>query len=66
MEEGEEASSHYKEVEGRNTRIGNVETESNGHKGRGEKETLLETMKNLKIEVQSYKEVNKRMMREKS
>jgi hypothetical protein len=66
MEEGEGASSHDKEVEGQNTRIGNAETESNGCKGRGEQETLLETVKSLKIEVQSYKEDNERLMREKS
>jgi hypothetical protein len=32
---------------------------------RGEKETLLETMRSLKIEVHSYKEENERLMREK-
>jgi hypothetical protein len=66
MEEGEGASSHDKEVERQNTRIGNVETESNERKGRGEQEILLETMKSLKIEVQSYKENNEMLMREKS
>jgi hypothetical protein len=52
--------------EGQNTRVGNAETESNGHKGRGEKETLIETVRSLKIEVQSYKVDNERLMREKS
>jgi hypothetical protein len=65
MEEGEGASSHDKEVEGLNTRIGNVETDSNGCKERGEEETLIETVKILKIEVQRYKEDNERLMREK-
>jgi hypothetical protein len=65
MEEGEGASSHDKEVEGLNTRIGNVETDSNGCKERGEEETLIETVKSLKIEVQRYKEDNERLMREK-
>jgi seryl-tRNA synthetase len=37
---------------------------SNGHKRRGEQETLIETMISLKIEVQSYKEDNEKMMRE--
>jgi hypothetical protein len=36
MEEGKGASSHDKEVEGQNTKFGNVETESNGRKGKGE------------------------------
>jgi hypothetical protein len=31
--------------------VGNAETESNGHKGRGEKETLIETVRSLRIEV---------------
>jgi hypothetical protein len=66
MEEGEGASSHDKEAEGQNIRVGNAETESNGHKGRGEQETLIETVRSLKIEVQSYKEDNERLMREKS
>jgi hypothetical protein len=34
MEEGEGDSSHEKEAEGQNTRVGNAETESNGHKGK--------------------------------
>jgi hypothetical protein len=66
MEEGEGASSRDREVEGQNTRVGNAETKSNGHKGRGENETLIETVKSLKIEVQSYKVDNERLMREKS
>jgi hypothetical protein len=49
MEEGEGASSRDREVEGQNTRVGNVETESNGRKGRGEQETLIETVRSLKI-----------------
>jgi hypothetical protein len=64
MEEGKGASNHDKEVEGQNTKIGNAETESNGCKVRVEQETLLETVKSLKIEVQSYKEDNERLMRE--
>jgi hypothetical protein len=34
MEEGEGASSNEKEVEGQNTRVGNVEIDSNGCKGK--------------------------------
>jgi hypothetical protein len=65
MEEGEGASIHDKEAEVQNTRVGNAETESNGHKGKGEQETLIETVRSLKIEVQRYKADNERMMREK-
>ena len=49
--EGKGASSHDKEVKGKNTRVGNVETESNGCKGKGEQETLIKMVRNLKIEV---------------
>jgi hypothetical protein len=66
MEEGEGASSHDKEAKGQNTRFGNAEIESNGHKGKGEKETLIEMVRSLKMEVQSYKADNERLMREKS
>ena len=66
MEEDEGASNHDKEVEGQNTRVGNVETQSNGRKEKGDLETLIETVRILKTEVQSYKEDNERLMREKS
>jgi FtsZ-binding cell division protein ZapB len=66
MREGEEASSHEKEAEGQNTGINNAETESNGRTEKGEQETLIETVRILKMEVQSYKADNERLMREKS
>jgi hypothetical protein len=66
MEEGEGASIHDKEAEGQNTRVGNAETDSNGHKGKGEKETSIEMVRSLKMEVQRNKEDNERLMREKS
>ena len=65
MEEGEGGSSHDKEAKGQNTRVGNAETESNGRKGKGEQETLIEMVRSLKMEAQSYKADNERMMREK-
>ena len=66
MEQDEGVSSHDREAEVQNTRVCNVEIDSNGQKGRGEKEILIETVRNLKIEVQSYKEDNERLMRKKS
>jgi len=65
MEEGKGASSHEKEAKGQNTRIGNGETKSNGCKEKGDQETLIEMVRILKIEVQSYKEDNEKLMREK-
>jgi hypothetical protein len=66
MEEGKGASSHDKEAEGQNTRVGNAEIESNGCKGKGEHETLIEMLRSLNMEVHSYKANNERLMREKS
>jgi hypothetical protein len=51
MEEGEGAFNHDKEAEIQNTRVGNMETKSNGHKRRGEQENLIENVRSLKIEV---------------
>jgi hypothetical protein len=64
MEEGEGASSHDKEAKVQNIRVGNAETKSNRKKARGKKETLIETVRSLKIEVKSYKVDNERLMRE--
>jgi hypothetical protein len=66
MEEGKGASNHDKDIEGQNTRIGNAETDSNGHKGKGKKETLTKMVRSVNMEVQSYKADNERLMREKS
>jgi hypothetical protein len=65
MEEDEGAFNHEKESEGQNTRIGNAKIESNGRKERGDRETLKETVRSLKMEVQSYKADNEKLMREK-
>jgi len=50
MEEGEGASSHDKEAKGQNIRVGNAKIESNRHKANGEQETLIETVRIMKIE----------------
>jgi hypothetical protein len=55
MEEGEGASSHDKEAEGQNTRVGNAEIESNGCKEKEKQETLIEMVRSLKMEMQSCK-----------
>jgi hypothetical protein len=65
-EEGKVASNHDKEAEGQNTRVGNAETKSSGCKEKGEHETLMEMIRILNMEVQSYKADNERLMREKS
>jgi hypothetical protein len=64
MEEGEGYFSHDKEAKGQNISVDNAETKSNGHRSRGEQETLIDIVRSLKIEVQSYKEKNEQLMRE--
>jgi len=66
MEEGVGPFSHGKEAKGQNFSVGNAETWSNGHKSKGEQETSIETMRILRIEVNSYKAYNERLMREKN
>jgi hypothetical protein len=66
MEEGEGAFSHDQEAKGQNISVGNEETKSNWYRGRGEQETLIEIVRRLRIEVQSYKKYNENMMREKN
>jgi hypothetical protein len=58
MEGKEGAFSHEKEAKGKNICVGNAETKSNGHRSRGEQETLIKIVRILRIEVQSYKENN--------
>ncbi len=59
-EEGELPSDE--EVGRRNYTIGNEEMDSDGHVGRKESATLVETVKSLQKEVQSYKADNERML----
>jgi hypothetical protein len=55
MEEGEGASRCERESKGQNFSVGNAKMKSNGHRSLGENETLIDTMRSLRIEVQSYK-----------
>jgi hypothetical protein len=64
MEEGEGTFSDDKEANSQNIGVGNAKIESNGHKSRGEQETLIDTTRSMQIEVQSYKVDNERLMRE--
>jgi hypothetical protein len=55
---------HEDEVRGMNVSLGNVETESNGHKeGRVESIDLVETIKSLQRDVLSYKVDNEKLMK---
>jgi hypothetical protein len=51
MEEGEGAFNQDKATQGQNISVRNAETESNGHRDRGEQETLIDTVRSPKIEV---------------
>jgi hypothetical protein len=63
MEDAEGAYSHERESKGQNISVGNVETKSNGHRSRVEPTELVETMRSLRMEVQSYRDDNEKIMR---
>jgi hypothetical protein len=63
MEDAQGSYIHEEEVKGLHVNMGNAETESNGHRSRVEPVELVETMRSLQKEVQSYREDNERMMR---
>lgn len=54
MEDAHGTHSHEEEVWGLNISLGNEEIESNGHRSRSKPVELIETMKSLRVEVQSY------------
>jgi hypothetical protein len=56
MEEEDRAFSREREAKGQNISVGNVETQSNGHESIVEPEILIDIVRILGIEVQSYKE----------
>jgi hypothetical protein len=49
MEAGEGSFGHEKEAKGQNNSVGNAKIKSNGHRRRGEQETLIETVRILRI-----------------
>jgi hypothetical protein len=59
MEDAQGSYNHEEEVIGLHVSMGNVETESNGRRGRQEPVT----MRSLHREVQSYREDNERIMK---
>ena len=63
MEEGEFHCNLGEEVRGLNISIGNEEIEYNVHREIIELAKLVETMRSLRMEVQSYRECNERLIR---
>jgi hypothetical protein len=51
------------DIQGLHVSMGNVETESNGHRNKVEFVELAKTMKRMQKEVQSYRAINERMTR---
>ena len=62
MDREEEELPSDEEVGRRNYTIGNEEMDSDGHVGQKESATLVETVKSLQKEVQSYKADNERIL----
>jgi predicted RNase H-like nuclease (RuvC/YqgF family) len=63
MDDAQGSYNHEDEIKGLHISLGNVETESNGHRSRVEYVKLAKTMKRLQREVKSYKEENERLIR---
>ena len=54
---------HEKYAMGENFRIGNAETESNGRRFQDTPPDFVGTMRSLKVEIQSYRAYNKRLIK---
>jgi 50S ribosomal subunit-associated GTPase HflX len=66
MEEAHRTYIHEAEVMGLCVSMGNVGTESNGHgEGKEESMNLVETIKSLQRDIQSYKASDERLMKSK-
>jgi hypothetical protein len=66
MEDAQGAYNHEDEIRGMYVNMGNEGTNSNGHgEGKEESMNLVETIKSLQKDVQSYKVDNERLMKSK-
>jgi len=63
MDDAQGSYIHRDEIIGLNINLGNAEIEFNGHRRRVEPMELVETMRSLNKEVQSYREENERLIR---
>jgi hypothetical protein len=63
MEDAQGSYSHGDEVIGLHVSVGNAKIKSNGHKNIVEPVELVETMRSLQKEAQSYRADNEKMMR---
>jgi len=63
MQDGQDPDSHEEEDKGSNISAGIENTKSNGHKERIEPLELIETMRSLKIEMQSCRANNERILK---
>jgi len=63
LEDAQGTHSHEEEEKGLNINLGNEETWSNGHRSRAKPMELIQTMKSLRMEVQSYKNDNEIIIR---
>jgi predicted RNase H-like nuclease (RuvC/YqgF family) len=63
MKDAQGAFSHEKEAKGQNISVGDEETKSNGHRSRVEPTKLVQSMRCLRMEVQSYRADNEKIMR---
>ena len=63
MEYAQGSYNHGDEIKGLHINLENVETESNRHRSKVEPMELIETMRSLQKEVQSYRADNEELIR---
>ena len=63
MDEGEFPYNHGEDAKGQDMSVGNAETKTNGHRENVNPREFVETMRSLRMEVQSYREDNERLLK---
>ena len=63
MNDAQDPYEHEEDAMGENVRVGNVETESNGRRFQDTPLDFVATMRSLRVEMQSYKEDNERLVK---
>ena len=63
MNDAQDPYEHEEYAMGENVRVGNAETDSNGRRFQDAPPDFATTMRSLRVEMQSYREDNERMIK---
>ena len=63
MNDAQDPYEHEEDVMGENICVGNAETESNGRRFQETPQDFAATMRSLRVEMQSYREDNERLVK---